>query len=449
MFWDILHPLLSFVRNYTVQMFSGAMLFCVHIGRRPFFIPKFAVALLVLGIECWLSDYDVIPNMDIWGWFNPSFLVVFFTLLLMMHYCFECDWRQTVFIGSVCWELQHLLASALRASDTFILPLIPEGRAWGCLVLALHLLFTAALFAAFHFVFIRRLLRSGGINGFANLRNTHLIVLSVVAIVIVYFISLGSAASGKDIWHLVYACSCCLLLFFLQFGIFVYGMDRKNEAMIKDLLDHEHEQHALSKQNMELLDRKLHDIKHEISDLRGLVTDKLLDGRLSEIQDSVRVYEAFVKTGNSALDVLLTEKLLYCEKYGIDLTCIADGRGMGFMEDEDIYSLLGNALDSAIESVGRADRRLRFIGLNIRTHGKMLVIHVDNYCADGDKMVFVDGLPRTTKPDSLYHGLGMLGIRYITEKYGGTMSVSVHDDLFVLNIVVPVPENGKSGEKKP
>lgn len=439
MFWNVATAILSVFRNYTVQIFAGAMLFCVHIRRREFFWPKFAAALVLLGLECWIFDYKVFGQLDLWGWFNPSFLVIFATVLFMLRFCFECDWRQSLFIGSVCWELQHLLASTLRAFDTLLPDDVPSDGAWNTLVCFTHILISAAVFTAFHFVFIRSLLRHGGVSGFANLRNNHLIILSLVSIVIVYLVSLGSAASGKDIWHLVYAVCCCLLLLFLQFGIFIYGMDLKREEVMRDLLEYEHEQHELSRQSMELLNHKCHDIKHEIADLRKLVSSEIIDARLGELQTAVRLYDSSLKTGNSTLDVLLTEKLLYCEKYGICFTCIADGSRMGFMSEEDIYSLFCNALDNAIESVEKADGPLRYIGLNVRTRKEMLVVHIDNYCDGGDKMVFVDGLPQTTKPNNLYHGYGMLGIRYITEKYGGVMSVTIKDNTFTLNIVIPLP----------
>lgn len=164
--------------------------------------------------------------------------------------------------------------------------------------------------------------------------------------------------------------------------------------------------------------------------------------------DAVLAYDSFVKTGNSALDILLTEKKLYCEKYGISLACMADGRRMDFISEEDIYSLFGNALDNAIESVSGEQPQNRFVSLSVSARSDLLVIHIDNYCADGERIVFVDGLPQTTKPDSLYHGLGMPSMRFLTEKYGGTMTASVQDKLFVLNIVIPIPAKREENTEK-
>lgn len=57
------------------------------------------------------------------------------------------------------------------------------------------------------------------------------------------------------------------------------------------------------------------------------------------------------RTGNETLDIVLTDKLLYCEKNNVTITCIADGKSLSFMSEEDIYSLFGNALDNAVLAV--------------------------------------------------------------------------------------------------
>lgn len=79
-----------------------------------------------------------------------------------------------------------------------------------------------------------------------------------------------------------------------------------------------------------------------------------MDGRaLDEISREVGVYDSVVKSGSDAPDTILTGKSLYCEKHGITLSCIADGRALDFVEPTDPHSFFGNALDNAIEVVER------------------------------------------------------------------------------------------------
>ncbi len=48
-------------------------------------------------------------------------------------------------------------------------------------------------------------------------------------------------------------------------------------------------------------------------------------------------------------------------------------------------------------------------------------------------------LPQSHKEDSANHGFGMKSIRFLAEKYGGTMEFSTADGLFTLQILLPVP----------
>lgn len=200
----------------------------------------------------------------------------------------------------------------------------------------------------------------------------------------------------------------------------------------------EHEQHRLSKENIEAINVKCHDLKHQIAALRGMTDEERREAQLREIEKQVMIYDSFVKTGNGPLDIVLTEKSLLCERYGIRLSCLVDAAGLSFMEEEDIYSLFGNALDNAVESVKKdSAARRKPVSPAVSVKGRMLVIHIDNDCPQ--PVTFRDDLPETTKEDKANHGFGMLSIRYIVEKYGGTLHTFVLEHTFHLNVVIPFP----------
>ena len=74
-----------------------------------------------------------------------------------------------------------------------------------------------------------------------------------------------------------------------------------------------------------------------------------IDTAMEDIRKSVAIYDAKIETGNRLLDVLLTEKSLYCEQNGITLSCMADGEKLSFLEDSDLYCLFGNVVDNALK----------------------------------------------------------------------------------------------------
>ena len=55
-----------------------------------------------------------------------------------------------------------------------------------------------------------------------------------------------------------------------------------------------------------------------------------------------------------------------------------------------------------------------------------------------------NGLPVTTKLDEQgFHGFGMKSIRLIAEKYDGSLSVKTQDNVFNLNILLPIKKTAK------
>lgn len=136
---------------------------------------------------------------------------------------------------------------------------------------------------------------------------------------------------------------------------------------------------------------------------------------LKEVQEAVSIYDATYHTGCRVLDYILREKSLMFNEYQVEFSCMAEGEGIGFMSISDIYALMGNALDNALQCVIREAENERVISLQIRTKGDMLFLHLENRCSHIPE--FRDGFPVTDKKDKDRHGFGVKSIRYIAEKY--------------------------------
>lgn len=117
---------------------------------------------------------------------------------------------------------------------------------------------------------------------------------------------------------------------------------------------------------------------------------------------------------------------------------MAEGKLLSFMTPADIYALMGNALDNALERVLQEKAEERVISLQIKGHGEMILIHMENRCSREPE--FQDGLPITDKEDKQNHGFGVRSIRYITEKYHGELYMRVKNGMFFLDIIFPEPE---------
>lgn len=160
---------------------------------------------------------------------------------------------------------------------------------------------------------------------------------------------------------------------------------------------------------------------------------------MSEIERAVLIYDDIAKTGNYALDITLMEKCLLCEEYHIRFTYIVNGEKLGVMEAVDVSSLFGNILDNAIENSLKENENHRIIRLNVAVWQGFLRIHCENYCSR--QVEFKDGLPVSERRESGYHGFGAKSIRYIAAKYGGNLAMSLEDNVFSVNIIIPLADS--------
>ena len=235
----------------------------------------------------------------------------------------------------------------------------------------------------------------------------------------------------------------CVYLMYSSFEIIYTRRLQMNMAAIERLRASEARQYAMSRENIEAINIKCHDIRHQIRHLAdgGTAVDRSV---LSDIAREINVYDSVVETGNEALDTILTEKSLACSGEGIVLTVMADGSALDFMTPADVYALFGNALDNAIEAVrGVDDEERRTITLSVRRLKRMVAVSVENYYS-GVTRFSDDGLPITSKRDRSNHGFGVRSMRAIAERYGGSLHAGVQDGVFYLNVLLAMPETPAS-----
>lgn len=196
-------------------------------------------------------------------------------------------------------------------------------------------------------------------------------------------------------------------------------------------------QYKLSQENIDIINRKCHDMKHQLALLRNTSTLLERESGLREIEDAIMIYDTSVQTGNRILDTLLTEKSLQCENHRINISCLVDVQLLCFMDSTDLYSLFGNALDNAIESVLKETEENRIISLCVTGQAGGVLISLDNYCSAA--VQFQNGFPLTSKEDNGYHGFGTRSIQYVSQKYGGTVIMKhiVTENRFSLTILFP------------
>ena len=222
--------------------------------------------------------------------------------------------------------------------------------------------------------------------------------------------------------------------------------NRFETKTLQNIIEMQYANYQMLDESIELVNEKYHDLKHQIGIIRsGVMSDTEVIHSLDQVEQEIKYYEAQNKTGNKVLDTILTSKSLYCQKHRIQLSCVADGAALDFMEMMDISALFGNILDNAIESSEKIeDPKKRVICLVVVVQKGFLRIRAENYFLGNIEIR--DGVPVTTKKDKGYHGYGIKSIKSIAKKYGGSVTIETKGNWFELRILFPI-ENNKVDDK--
>lgn len=426
MFWDN-RPL--FVIASAVLLWAACAVYLIPLRKRRHFCVQASVLLLLCVAAALL-----ISRLRTWP--DLSFSALFF--LFAVLFFLSCgDMRLPAALYCAVWaqisqQLTHEAFELIRQPVSAVL----EWPAPVWFVLALVLFSAVYCLLAFT---ISRWMPVDGRYVVGPRQLTLALLLQVIFQGLSQLLLRDIRLDGTYAFFILMAQFYCAVMLYFQYTLFSKSAIKQELAALKRIWHQQKQQYQLSRETIATINRKCHDLKHQVAAMRTLADSEERERYLSEIEGSVRIYDSIFQTGNEVLDTVLTEKSLTCEANGIALSCIADGKALAFLDPVDLYSMLGNALDNAIEGVRQLEEReKRLIDVLIRTENKLLLIQIINPAAG--QITFRDGLPASTKGDDSYHGFGLKSIRYTAQKYGGFLTVNLEHGCFVLRVLLPLSD---------
>lgn len=178
---------------------------------------------------------------------------------------------------------------------------------------------------------------------------------------------------------------------------------------------------------------RYHELKVQIADIRAQRDRAKQDAALAKMENSILQYEAENKTGNPVLDILLTAKSMECQEKQIRMTSVADGHLLDHLSTREICTLVGTALDNAIEScAAEQDPEKRLIRTAVYAQNGFVLFRVENYCKKPVELG-ADGLPLR----SAHGGYDLRSLRAAAQQHGGSMTVHWEDGWFTLRVLLP------------
>ena len=435
---------------FMTELIIAESMLAWSLPRKSLFPLRVVAAIVV----CYAASFLYPVSDENYTWFGSSimFFALFCVSAIGLWFCLKVRFVNVLFCAVTAYAVQHvayeifsLLNIALFDSDVFTDTAYGSATVVtnmfagvGSVGFVLYLFVYTCVYLLSYIALHRRAEQS------ANLKFRHASVIGFTAFVLFIDIVLSAvsqyAMPTTDVhWQMivcVYNILCCLIVFYIHMSMVKTRDAEYEKAVVSELFRQYQKNYRVREENIRLINRKCHDFKYQIRSFasgQGIADSEAVE----ELSNLISIYDTDIRTGNDALDIILTEKSLLCHDKGITLTCLADGKSISFMKSGEVYALFGNILDNAIEAVLKVDEPAkRCINLHVTKKNDIIVIGTDNYFA-GELSLTPDGLPRTTKGDEDNHGFGMKSIRALAESYGGMLYVSAEDQIFRLSIVIP------------
>ena len=404
---------------------------------------RFPLRTAAAAAGCFLMAL-VFPILNYDALYTSVMFLVFFALTIpAARLCFDTGWRGCVFCTVAGYSVQHLasvcydlvLTIAGFSGTTQVYSNAPAR--FDPIPAAIFLEVYALVYWALYQIFARKMRKDEEVS----IQRPSLLVLVALTVLVEIVLNAIVIYHKYEALDLVYYLAasltniiCSLSVLVILFSLLLQKSLEAELEVVRQMRRQEQKQYEISKETIDLINVKCHDMKHQIRAISRQAA--IAPAALEELESVISIYGTIVKTGNQALDIILAEKNLYCQKSGATISCIADGAKLDFMTDSDIYSLFGNLLDNAIRSVTALEPDKRVISFSVRAEQALLSINSHNYY--GGEVRMERGIPVSNQAETGYHGFGIKSMVLTVEKYGGTISFHAKNQVFNVNILFPL-----------
>ena len=187
-----------------------------------------------------------------------------------------------------------------------------------------------------------------------------------------------------------------------------------------------------------------HDFKNNLISVRALIgggqyneAEKYIDelyGRLDATKNAF-------STGNHLADAILAEKnsAAVLQKTEIDFDGIIPSDGI---DNIDLCTILANALDNALEASKPIENAI--INVRAAVNSAVFMLTVSNPTLQ--PVEIKNNRVKTTKADSVNHGLGIGSIKNAAKKYNGEVNLKYEDGHFTVEVMMIMRKGARKNE---
>lgn len=219
-----------------------------------------------------------------------------------------------------------------------------------------------------------------------------------------------------------------MVLLYMEHKVYAHNIE-------EELLIEAYRQKEKDIENIIELHERYSKYKHDEKNILSLISELADKGETEKIKSITQKYTGeqsvekdVICVDNIVLNYLLNKKITQCEELGVDKFFSVLGDIYGAIDDIDMYVILENLIDNAIEAAVKADNPNLYV-LLCRSDEK-LYFDIGNSVMKDIKEVNVD--TQTTKENSRMHGYGLKNIKDVVDKYNGKISYEMHGTDYIM-----------------
>ena len=199
-----------------------------------------------------------------------------------------------------------------------------------------------------------------------------------------------------------------------------------------------------SVEETKILYQSVRSIRHDLKQHFQVALTMLHSGKINEAVDYMEKYNDTVLDGisnkvfcdNDVVNYIINSKSKICSDRHIKIYIYIANEIPEF-SDLDLCVLLGNALDNAIEGVSGDGNNEIYLELR----------NVDNFFMISVKNTIINSVLEynpnliSTKNEKELHGLGILSMKEVVQKYNGSIEFYESDNKFCCDMLLDIPDN--------
>lgn len=275
-----------------------------------------------------------------------------------------------------------------------------------------------------------------------SLISTIILVMSISTIILVWEISLYN----ENI-HPIHLLLPILGVIVSNIVVYYFIQKLNNEHVTKMDLAMMKQQQAYylnEIKSIQELYNKVQVLKHDLSNYSSTMYQLIHEQKYQEaetyVQEHVKLLESipsYISTENSIINSVVNIKLAEAVSKGIDIKYHILGE-LGNVTEYDLSIVIGNLFDNALEHCEYLIKNKKCenpcIKFSISNKKSYLVINMQNTIIDS--VIGPNPKLNTTKLDDINHGIGIISIKNIAQKYDGMTDFYENNSYFCCNIIL-------------